>query len=127
MSLRTPLGTVLGLGAAKAGVKHWWSQRVTAVGLALLGVWFVISLLCLGSFEYSAVTTWIANPINATLLSIFVATLSFHSQLGVQVVIEDYVHGAMKTISIVLSNFLHVVVGALGVIAVLRIAFGGVA
>jgi succinate dehydrogenase / fumarate reductase membrane anchor subunit len=127
MSLRTPLGTVLGLGAAKAGVKHWWSQRVTAVGLALLGVWFVISLLCLGSFDYSAVTTWIANPINATLLSIFVATLSFHSQLGVQVVIEDYVHGAMKTISIVLSNFLHVVVGALGVIAVLRIAFGGVA
>jgi succinate dehydrogenase / fumarate reductase membrane anchor subunit len=123
-SLRSPLGKVLGLGTAKEGVKHWWSQRVTAVGLALLGVWFIVSLFCLGSFEYGAVTMWIANPCNATLLSIFIATLAYHSQLGVQVVIEDYVHGALKTVSIVASSFFHVVVGTLGVVAVLRIAFG---
>ncbi len=127
MSLRSPLGQVLGLGSAKAGVKHWWSQRVTAVALALLGVWFIASLACLGSFEYGAVIGWIGKPVNATLLSLLIASLAYHSQLGVQVVLEDYVHGATKTVTIVLSNFFHVVVGALGVIAVLRIAFGSVA
>lgn len=126
-NLRSPLGSVLGLGAAKEGAKHWWAQRVTAVGLALLGAWFVVSLACLGSFEYGAVTEWMRSPYNATLLSLFVAALAYHSQLGVQVVIEDYVHGALKTISIVLSNFFHVAVGALGVVSVLRVAFGGVA
>lgn len=127
MSLRSPLGKVLGLGAAKEGAQHWWSQRVTSVGLALLGGWFIASLICLGSFEYGAVTAWIANPCNATLLSIFIATLAYHSQLGVQVVIEDYVQGGLKTLTILLSNFAHVVVGALGVVSVLRIAFGAAA
>ncbi len=126
MSLRSPLGKVLGLGSAKEGAKHWWSQRVTAVGLALLGVWFIVSLACVGSFDYGAVTAWIAHPCNAALLSVFIATLAYHSQLGVQVVIEDYIHGALKTALIVLSNFFHVVLGAMGVIAVLRIAFGTV-
>jgi len=123
-SLRSPLGRVAGLGSAKEGAHHWWSQRVSAVALALLGVWFVVSLACLGSFEYGAVTGWIAAPFNATLLSIFIVTLMVHSQLGLQVVIEDYVHGATKTVSIVLSNFIHVVVGTLGVVSVLRVAFG---
>ena len=82
------------------------------------------SLYCFGSFDYGAVTAWIATPYNATLLSIFIATLAYHSQLGVQVVIEDYVRGALKTVSIVLSNFFHVVVGTLGVVSVLRVAFG---
>jgi succinate dehydrogenase / fumarate reductase, membrane anchor subunit len=127
MSLRSPLGTVLGLGAAKAGASHWWSQRVTAVGLALLGVWFVGSLLYLGTLDYGAMTAWIAAPWNAALLSIFIGTLCYHSQLGMQVVIEDYVHGGLKTASILLSNFAHVVIGVLGVVSVLRIAFGGVA
>lgn len=122
--LRSPLGAALGLGAAKSGVKHWWAQRVTAVALALLGVWFVVSLALVGSFELAAITHWIGNLCNATLLALFIATLAYHSQLGVQVVIEDYVQGALKTILIVLSNFLHVAIGALGVVSVLRIAFG---
>ncbi len=127
MSLRSPLGRVLGLGTAKEGAAHWWSQRVTAVGLVLLGIWFIASLACLGTFEYEAVIRWIAGPCNATLLSIFIGTLVYHSQLGMQVVIEDYVHGALKTAAIVLSNFAHVLVGVLGVVSVLRIAFGSVA
>jgi succinate dehydrogenase / fumarate reductase membrane anchor subunit len=127
MSLRSPLGKVLGLGSAKDGAKHWWSQRTSAVALALLGLWFIVSLACLGTFEYGAVVGWIGNPCNATFLSLFIATAAYHSQLGVQVVLEDYVHGATKTVAIVLSNFAHILVGALGVIAVLRIAFGGVA
>jgi succinate dehydrogenase / fumarate reductase, membrane anchor subunit len=127
MSLRSPLGRVLGLGAAKQGVGHWWSQRVTAIGLILLGAWFIGSLLTLSNFSYETVTAWIRHPVSATLLSLFVAVSAYHSQLGIQVVIEDYVHGALKTVSIVLSNFFHVLIGVLGVISVLRIAFGGVA
>jgi len=127
MSLRSPLGKVLGLGAAKQGAHHWWSQRVTAVGLVLLGAWFLIALLLLGNFDYRAVIGWIRNPLNATLLTLFIITLSYHSQLGVQVVIEDYVSGALKTVSIVLSNFFHVALSVSGVIAVLRIAFGSAA
>jgi succinate dehydrogenase / fumarate reductase, membrane anchor subunit len=122
--LRSPLGKVLGLGSAKEGAKHWLSQRVTAVGLALLGVWFIVSLAWLGSVAYGEISLWIAHPVNASLLSVFIATLAYHSQLGVQVVIEDYIHGALKTVLIVLSNFFHVVLGAIGVVAVLRIAFG---
>ena len=124
MSLRSPLGKVLGLGSAKAGAHHWWSQRITAIGLVFLCAWFVISLACLGTFEYEAVRGWIAGPVNATLLSLLVAILCYHSQLGVQVVIEDYVQGALKTASILISNFVHVVAGVLGVVSVLRIAFG---
>jgi succinate dehydrogenase / fumarate reductase membrane anchor subunit len=124
MSLRSPLGKVLGLGSAKAGAHHWWAQRVTAIGLALLGAWFVISLAYLDTFEYQAVRAWIADPFNATLLSVFVATLCYHSLLGVQVVIEDYVYGALKTVSILVSNFVHVLVAVSGVVAVLRVAFG---
>lgn len=127
MSLRSPLGKVLGLGSAKQGAHHWWMQRVTAVGLALLGVWFTVSLACVGSFEYGAITAWAAHPCNASLLAVTIATLAYHSQLGVQVVIEDYIHGAAKTAMIVLSNFFHVVLGAIGVVSVLRIAFGGAA
>ena len=125
MSLRSPLGTVLGLGSAKQGAQHWWAQRVTAVALLLLGVWFIISLLLLRDFEYATVTAWIRNPYDATALVIFVATLAYHSQLGVQVVIEDYVHGVTKTVAIVLANFFHVAIGVLGVIAVLRTALSG--
>src|SRR5262245_30554749 len=116
-NLRSPLGQVLGLGTAKQGAKHWWSQRITAIALALLGVWFIASLACLGSFAFASVTAWIGHPVNATLLSVMIVTLMYHSQLGIQVVIEDYVHGAAKTVSIVLSNFFHVIVGALGVVS----------
>jgi succinate dehydrogenase / fumarate reductase, membrane anchor subunit len=124
MSLRSPLSRVLGLGSAKDGTKHWWSQRVTAVALSLLGVWLIVSLAMLDSLGYAAVVTWIGRPFNATLLSLFVLTLAYHSQLGVQVVVEDYVQGALKTVTLLLSNFIHVVVAALSVVAVLRIAFG---
>ena len=127
MSLRSPLGKVLGLGSAKEGAKHWWSQRVTAVGLALLGVWFIVSLACLHGFDYGTVTGWVGSPCNATLLALLIATLAYHSLLGVQVVIEDYLQGAAKTVTIVLSKFFHIVIGALGVVSVLRIAFGGAA
>ena len=125
MSLRSPIRRVLGLGTAKDGVGHWWSQRVTSVALVILGLWFMSALLRLGPLDYSAVTAWIASPVNAVLLSLFVGTAVYHSQLGVQVVVEDYVehHGA-KIVTMILLNFVHVVLGALGIFSVLKIAFG---
>ena len=125
MSLRSPLGKVLGLGTAKEGASHWWSQRVTAVALLVLTLWFVSALLRLQDFSYPVVAAWIGKPLNAVLLSLLVGTMAWHSQLGVQVVVEDYVTGkALKIVTMLLLNFIHIALAVAGVFAVLRIAFG---
>lgn len=124
MSLRSPLGKVLGLGAAKEGAGHWWSQRVTAVGLVLLAPWLLLSLLTLGDLGYASVTAWIAMPLHAVLLSLLVVTLAYHAQLGLQVVIEDYVSGkGARMLVMLVVNFTLLLLGVLGVFSVLRIAF----
>lgn len=125
MSLRSPTSRVLGLGAAKDGAAHWWSQRVTSVALLLLGMWFVATLLRMPTFSYEFVVAWIAVPLNAVLLLLLIGTLVYHSQLGVQVVVEDYVqHHGLKVATMLLLTFAHVAVAALAIFAVLRIAFG---
>jgi succinate dehydrogenase / fumarate reductase membrane anchor subunit len=125
MSLRSPIGRVLGLGTAKDGVGHWWSQRVTAVALVVLSLWFVSALLRLDDLNYALVTAWVAKPVNSVLLSLLVGTAVYHSQLGVQVVVEDYVTGnGAKVVTMLLVNFVHIALGALGIFAVLKIAFG---
>jgi succinate dehydrogenase / fumarate reductase, membrane anchor subunit len=128
MSLRSPVGRVLGLGSAGEGVGHWWTQRVSSVALVLLGLWFVCSLVRMHDISYVAVTAWIASPLNAVLLALLIGTMVYHSMLGVQVVVEDYVshHGA-KIVTLLLLNFLHYVLAALGIFAVLRIALRSVA
>ena len=126
MSLRSPISRVTGLGTAKDGVGHWWSQRVTSVALLPLGLWFVASLLRMPNFGHELVTTWIAMPLNAVLLLLLIGTLVYHSQLGVQVVVEDYVHHhGLKIATMLLLTFAHVAVAAVAIFAVLRIAFGG--
>jgi succinate dehydrogenase / fumarate reductase membrane anchor subunit len=125
MSLQSPLGRVRGLGAAGNGVHHWWVQRLTSVALVPLGVWLLVSLLWLPSLDFVTLVSWIGGTWTASLLSVFVITASWHSRLGIQVIIEDYVHDeGLKTTSLVLSGFVHVLLAALGVFAVLRIAFG---
>jgi len=125
MSLRTPLGRVLGLGSARDGTRHFMAQRVSAVALALLGPWFAISLLRLDSMTYLDVTRFIARPMNGVLMMLLCVTLALHSQLGVQVVIEDYVHtDGRKLFYLVLSRFIHVLVAVAAVYAVLRIGIG---
>jgi succinate dehydrogenase / fumarate reductase membrane anchor subunit len=124
MSLRTPLGKVLGLGTAKDGTDHWWSQRISAVALLLLGLWFAGSLSVLDSLAHATVVDFVAQPLNGVLLALLCVTVAYHSYLGVQVVIEDYVHAAgFKIFALVASRFAHVFVAVLSVYAVLRIGF----
>lgn len=123
MSLRTPLGRVLGLGSAHDGVRHWTVQRVTALALAPLAIWFVVSIVGLPLTDYAIVAFWIGRGWNAVFLILLVLAVAWHSQLGVQVVIEDYVHGkGAKTIGLLANLFAHVLVGAAGVFAVVRLA-----
>ena len=125
MSLRSPLGKVLGVGSAKSGVQHWWVQRLTAVALVPLSIWFVASLLSLGSFDHATVVAWMSGSWTALLLILFVLVAAWHSQLGVRVVVEDYVHGAAaRTVTLVSVLFVHTLIAAAGVFAVLKLAFG---
>ena len=127
MSLRSPLGKVLGAGSAKEGVHHWWLQRLTSIALVPLTIWFVVSLLSLPSFEHVTLVSWIAQSWTALLLILFILVATWHSQLGVRVVVEDYVHGGTKTLTLVVITFIHAVVAAAGIFAVLKVAFGGAA
>ena len=125
MNLVTPLNRVLGLGSAKGGVEHWWAQRVTAAALVLLGLWFAFAVAALDDFSYVSVVAWIEQPITSVLLILTALTVSYHSYLGVQVVIEDYVHdNAAKVILLTLSTFAHVAFAIVGLFAILKIAFG---
>jgi succinate dehydrogenase / fumarate reductase, membrane anchor subunit len=121
MSLRSPLGRVRGLGAAGDGVGHWWVQRVTAIALVPLTAWFAISLLAHALQSYEEMRGWLGQPWVAVLTVLLVIALAWHSKLGVQVVIEDYVSGkGAKTTLLLLSMFTHVLAAAAGLFAVLR-------
>ncbi|GAB0114101.1 succinate dehydrogenase, hydrophobic membrane anchor protein [Acidisoma sp. C75] len=89
---QTPLGRVKGLGAAKAGVHHWWAERVTSVALIPLTLWFVFSVLALAGHPQAAVAHWVSHPLVAVLLIAFVLASFHHAALGLQVVMEDYLH-----------------------------------
>ena len=123
MSLRTPMSKVLGRGSAGEGVGHWWMQRVTAVALLPLTTWFVISILGQSLQSYDAMRGWLGQPWVAVLTTLLVFTLALHSKLGVQVVIEDYVHGkGAKTTCLLLSTFVHIGAAVAAVFAILLIA-----
>lgn len=125
MSLRTALGRVRGLGSAKDGTHHWWMQRVTAIALIPLTVWIVASFVAMAGADYETARAWVASPVVAILFSLFIATGLYHLKLGLQVVIEDYVHGGLKLVSLMASNFVCVLVAAASIFAVLKIAFQG--
>jgi succinate dehydrogenase / fumarate reductase membrane anchor subunit len=117
------LSAVLGRGSAHEGAHHWRVQRLTALALLVLGPWFLISLALLPDYSYGTMRGFVSGVCNSTLLCLLLACLCWHSQLGVQVVIEDYVKGAARMTTLILSAFLHVLLAALGVLAVLRVAF----
>jgi succinate dehydrogenase / fumarate reductase membrane anchor subunit len=125
MSLMTPLNRVLGLGTAKGAAEHWWLQRLTAVALLPLGLWFAYELLSLTSFDYGTLTTWVRRPLTSILLILLIGSVGYHSALGVQVVIEDYVTGkGARAATLMASTLAHVGLSVAAVFAVLKIAFG---
>ena len=124
--LRTPLARARGLGSARVGVHHWWAQRLTAIALIPLVVWFAISLVMMSGADYGAVRAWIGSPAVMVLLILTIAIGLHHGQLGLQVVIEDYVHcDGSKLALIVAVRFIAVLFGLAAIVAVLRIGFGG--
>jgi len=123
---RTPLARARGLGSAKDGVGHWWAQRLTAIALIPLVVWFAISLVMLSGADYTVVRAWIGSPLVMMLLVLTIAVGLHHGQLGMQVVIEDYVgNDGWKLALIVIVKFIAVLFGLGAIVAILRIGFGG--
>lgn len=126
MGTGTRLGRVRGLGSARAGTHHWLNQRVTAVGNLILVIWLVVSALRLPGLDYEMVVNWLAQPLVAVPMILMLINLFYHLRLGLQVVIEDYVHDdALKFGAILLLNFYAIGAAALGIFAVARIAFTG--
>lgn len=125
MSLRSPLGRALGRGSAKSGAEHWHAQRISAIALVVLGLWFAFALPTSGGMSHEAAIAWLHSPVQAALAVLFVATAAYHAALGLQVVVEDYVAGHVTRFAVLVAvRFALVVAAALGVLSVLRVAFG---
>ena len=125
MSLRSPLRRVTYLGSAKGGSGHWIAQRVSAVALALLGLWLVVALATMGGGNHANVLAWLSSPVAASLAVLLVLTAAWHAVLGLQVVIEDYVGDQGRRLAALLVvKFVFAVAAVIGVLSVLRIAFG---
>lgn len=124
----TRLGRVRGLGSAQHGSQHWLQQRLTALGNVLLVVWFFVSLLRLPLGDHGALVRWATQPGVALALILLVVSVFWHLRLGLQVLIEDYVHGeATRLLALVLLNFYAIGGAAYGIFAILRIALAPVA
>lgn len=124
MHLRTPLGRARGLGSAKDGTHHWWMQRLTSIALAPLVVWFVVAMIGRLGADHGAVSAWLASPLTAVLMILFVVAMFHHAQLGLQVVVEDYVHSeAVKFVLLVTFKLGSIAFAVAAVFAVLKIAF----
>ena len=125
MSLQSPIARARGLGASKEGLHHWTAQRLTAIALAPLTLWFVFSLVSVTGADYAIVSAWLQNTFNAVLILLFLFALYFHAALGVQVVIEDYIESKwQKIVSLVMVRFLAWFAGLASVLAVLKVYLG---
>jgi succinate dehydrogenase / fumarate reductase membrane anchor subunit len=125
MSLVSPLGRVLGLGSAREGSRHWYAQRLTSIAVALLGIWFLVAVASLDGLGLDAVRSWLSSPLSATLTLLLIGTLAWHTILGLQVVIEDYVGSRGLRLGLVIGmKFAFVLAATAAAIAVLRLAVG---
>jgi len=124
--MRSDLARARGFGSAKDGVAHWWAQRLTALALVPLTLWFVGSIIGLIGANHAAALAWIGSPATAVLLIVLIAATLHHAQLGLQVVIEDYVHGeGVKVAAIVIVKGLAILLAVAAILAVLKIALKG--
>ena len=125
MKLRSDLSRVLGLGSARAGAHHWTHQRLSAIALIPLSLWFVSALLGHLHDDLVDVTDWIRSPFVTILLISLLAAMFYHAKLGLQVVIEDYVHAEIAKIGLLIAMKFGCALGALlGIVSVLKISFG---
>lgn len=125
MRLVSSLHRARGLGTSKSGVDHWWWERITSLVLIPLGLWFLISLIRIAPGGLETVLPWFTSPLNAVGSVILLATLFYHTSLGIQVVIEDYVHVEWKKLGgIILSRFLFLVLALIGIFSIVRLHFG---
>ena len=123
--MRSPLGRAIGLGSAKEGVEHWWAQRVTAIALVPLSVWFVISVIGFVGADLETVQDWVSRPLPGILLVLLLIASFYHMSLGLQVVIEDYVHTELVKLGLVIVVRLFCfAVAVAGIFAVLSMALG---
>ncbi|CDO37471.1 MULTISPECIES: succinate dehydrogenase, hydrophobic membrane anchor protein [Novosphingobium] len=121
----TSIGRVRGLGSAKTGPHHWLVQRFTAIGNLLLVLWLAVSILLLPDLTYASVSEWLATPVPATAMALLVVSTFWHARLGLQVVVEDYVHEhANKFACIAALNLAAFAGAAFGVFCVVRLALG---
>ncbi|KAF0139313.1 MAG: succinate dehydrogenase membrane anchor subunit [Rhodospirillaceae bacterium] len=126
MRMRSELGRVRGLGAARAGVGHWWQQRLTAVALVPLSVWFVSAVIGLKGADHETLRAFFGTPGNATLMLLTIGMLFYHAPLGLQVVVEDYVHHERARLAgLVLIRFVAGTLAIFTMVAVLKVAYGG--
>ena len=127
MTLQTPLAKVRHLGAAKEGANHWWWQRLTAILLVPLSLWFVGSLwsIVVGGADRDALVYWLSGPVAAVLMLLFLGATFYHLKLGLQVVIEDYVHGPCKWVLLILNTLLCLLLALAALYSVILIAVGG--
>ena len=123
--MRSPLGRAVGLGSAKVGVEHWLLQRVTAVALVPLTLWFAVAVIGLVGADLETVQNWVGRPLPAILLVLLLIALFYHTALGLQVVIEDYVHAELAKLGLlVVIRLLCFGFAVAGIFAVLGIALG---
>ena len=123
--MRSPLGRAIGLGSAKEGVTHWWRQRVSALALVPLTLWFVIAVIALVGADHAAFVAWVRSPMPAVLLILLLVATFYHTALGLQVVIEDYIHGeVMRLAALLVMRLLCILFAVRGILAVLKMALG---
>jgi succinate dehydrogenase / fumarate reductase membrane anchor subunit len=123
--MRSPLGRAIGLGSAKEGVEHWWAERITAVALVPLTLWFVASIIAHTGSDYATFIGWLRTPLATIMMVLLLIALFYHTALGLQVIIEDYVHSAAKIPALVIMRLGCFALAIAGILATLRIAFGG--
>lgn len=122
---RSPLGRAAGLGSAKEGAEHWWRERVTAVALIPLTLWFFASIMAHGGSNYIAFIAWLKMPSSTLMMVLLLIALFYHTALGLQVIIEDYIHSAAKIPVLIIMRLGCFALAAAGTLAVLRVALRG--
>jgi succinate dehydrogenase / fumarate reductase membrane anchor subunit len=126
MAMQTPMRTVRGLGSTRSGTEHFWRQRLTGAALVPLTIAFVIVVACLFGRSYEDARAILASPFVAVVLLLLIGSVAVHMRIGMQVVIEDYVHGeGLKVVLLAANTFFTVVIGVASAVAVLKLAFGG--